>query len=187
MSYLETKSIDEAFRIADNFLLSKSDKEDYETFHNWHINVKIIFFRHLLNNLDKIDRKIYETILTKLELDKTNNPEILCLWYQITLKKGFLESVEKIGEYLGSHGRIKYVKYVYVDLFKIDKNAALKIYIKNKNKYNKILNNMLESSFEKIDTDYRSKIEYLQNLLRETSAKENQEQIPKSEDLKTDL
>ena len=46
---------------------------------------------------------------------------------------------------------------------------------------------MLESSFEKIDTDYRSKIEYLQNLLRETSAKENQEQIPKSEDLKTDL
>ena len=127
--------------------------------------VKIVFFRHLLKNLNRINREVFQTILGKLEINKSKNPEILCLWYQITLKKGFMDSIKNIEEFLSNNGRIKYLKYVYIDLFNVDKNAALMIYIQNKNKYHQVLNKILESSFERIDSNYKLIIENLKNLL----------------------
>ncbi len=126
--------------------------------------VKVIFFRNLMNNIDRINDEIYKTISDTLQLNQNRNPEVLSLWYQISLRKGRTELFNSISNFLGSHGRIKYVKYVYHDLFNVNKSFATRVYNENKQKYHKVLNQIIESMFDKLDVNWR-------NLLTDT--KEN--------------
>ncbi len=58
-------------------------------------------------------------------LNSSGNAEILCQWLLIASASGYEPAYDKIREFLGSVGRMKYLKPLYATLHKGEKTAAL--------------------------------------------------------------
>ncbi|OJD17966.1 leukotriene A-4 hydrolase [Emergomyces pasteurianus Ep9510] len=71
-------------------------------------------------------------------LAKSENAEVLNLYFQVGLKAGDKGVIEPTATLLASIGRMKYVRPLYRALNKLDRKIALEIFEKNKNFYHPI-------------------------------------------------
>ena len=104
-----------------------------------------------------------EAVLNKVKLDQirkldaafhfseTKDPEVLTLWYTITLPKNYDPTLATVPAFLGSVGRGKFLVPVYEALLasKNGKKLATSIFEKNKTFYSPLMNSRLEKKFFK--------------------------------------
>lgn len=70
--------------------------------------------------------------------------EIKCTWFKIALTHKYEPAYEEIYKFVGSNGRIKYIRPMYALLDKIDHEKAIELYEKHKGFYHNLLVNMLK-------------------------------------------
>ena len=131
---------EEAIQFAEKYLSKKANYDgDYETFKNWHTNIKIYFLNYIMNNIKKVDDKVYKNLRDNLKLNQEDyNMEIKYLWYQIALKTKHDEVIPSIKKMLLATGCIKYIKPLYSVWYEFNKKDAESFFDKNKNLYHPV-------------------------------------------------
>ena len=141
---------EEAIQFAEKYLSKKANYDgDYETFKNWHTNIKIYFLNYIMNNIKKVDDKVYKNLRDNLKLNQEDyNMEIKYLWYQIVLKTKHDEVIPSIKKMLLATGCIKYIKPLYSVWYEFNKKDAKSFFDKNKNLYHPVAQKNVGSVFK---------------------------------------
>ncbi len=83
----------------------------------------------------------------RFELTQSNNAEILCRWLTIALDAGYPPALDKVGEFLGTTGRMKFLKPLYGALTKraTSRSLASELYARYQDRYHPIARAGLEA------------------------------------------
>ncbi len=79
------------------------------------------------------------------------NVEICLKWYMLALRSGFTAVVPAILEFITQHGRMKYNRPLYRELYKLGgefKEAAIQTFVKNRKFYHPIAASMIEKDLK---------------------------------------
>ena len=141
---------DDAIQFAEKYFSKKGNFEgDYELFKNWHTNVKVYFLNYVLNNINKVDDKVYKLIRDNLKMnDDDYNMEVKNLWYQIGIKSKHDDVIPGMKKLLTSIGRMKYLKPLYKCWYEYNKKDARNFFDKNKNLYHSIAQKNIANVFK---------------------------------------
>ena len=141
---------DEAIQFAEKYFVKNANYDgDYNTFKKWHTNVKVYFLNYIMNNIKKVDDKVYKNLRDNLKLNQENyNMEVKYLWYQIALKTKHDDVIPDLKKMLLSIGRMKYLKPLYSSWYEFNKKDAKSFFDKNKNLYHPIAQKNVASVFK---------------------------------------
>ena len=141
---------EEAIQFAEKYFVKNAKYEgDYDIFKKWHTNVKVHFLNYIMNNIKKVDDKVYKNLRDNLKLNQENyNMEVKYLWYQIALKTKHDDVIPDLKKMLLSIGRMKYLKPLYSSWYEFNKNDAKSFFDKNKNLYHPIAQKNVASVFK---------------------------------------
>ena len=141
---------DDAIQLAEKYFSKKGNfAGDYELFKNWHTNVKVYFLNYVLNNINKVDDKVYKLIRDNLKMnDDDYNMEVKNLWYQIGIKSKHDDVIPGMKKLLTSIGRMKYLKPLYKCWYEYNKKDARNFFDKNKNLYHSIAQKNIANVFK---------------------------------------
>ena len=90
-------------------------KCEREIYKGLELDLKIIFAKSLLGNSNYLDWKKVEKIRDKLDItNSTKNPEVLSIWFTILVKYAPEVDTDEIKSFLGSYGRLKFIRPIYV-------------------------------------------------------------------------
>lgn len=131
--------------------IGQIEKGDYEGFPElWlslNTNLKIMFLQSLSTKSDKIQPNFYDLLRNIWENDTIYNNDLVVEFYLLTLKLNRQDYNKKIIEFLGSQGRMKYVKVLFERLHSISPESAIKVFNEVKSFYHVILRGILERKF----------------------------------------
>ena len=120
------------------FYQNKLEEDFVEIFKNWHMDVKQSFLSTIYISDKILDEVQYNYLTNVLDLKEGYNSHLRYEYYLIILtKSNILEDKIKqdLIEYLGTIGRINYLRDLYPAFYKKDKDAALETFEKYKNFY----------------------------------------------------
>ena len=120
------------------FYQNKLEEDFVEIFKNWHMDVKQSFLTTIYISDKILDEVQYNYLTNVLDLKEGYNSHLRYEYYLIILtKSNILEDKIKqdLIEYLGTIGRINYLRDLYPAFYKKDKDAALETFEKYKNFY----------------------------------------------------
>ena len=120
------------------FYQNKLEEDFVEIFKNWHMDVKQSFLTTIYISDKILDEVQYNYLTNVLDLKEGYNSQLRYEYYLIILtKSNILEDKIKqdLIEYLGTIGRINYLRDLYPAFYKKDKDAALETFEKYKNFY----------------------------------------------------
>lgn len=124
----------ENYKYVSLFINDKLNNDFKTTFNKWTSLQKVDFITKI--NESKLNDKQYYYLTNTLDLVNTkNNAEIKFAYYNLSLQNNRLDNLESIKEFLGTIGRMKYIKPLYQKLALIDKKLAKRIFKKNKALY----------------------------------------------------
>ena len=118
----------------ENTLPSDFDK----TFKGWDVELQMDFLAYIFNREKELDDEQYNYLKNVLNLTKEYNVQIKAYAYLILLNKRNTLKDDLKGElieFLGTIGRINYLRDLYPAFYKKDKNAALETFEKYRNIY----------------------------------------------------
>ena len=144
----KTKYIKEGQDLAKAFLEGKRESSYYETFKNWHTNVKLVFLNYLMENVKKIDDKVYANLRDVLKMHGNYNAEVKYIWYQIALITKHDDCIPYVKEFLLTHGRMKYIRPVYFEWYRYQKEEANKFFNENKMIYHQVAMRIVDDKFK---------------------------------------
>ena len=140
----------DAEKMAEDFLNEKEDNDTVlKKFKDWHTNVKLAFLNYLLENKEKINETIAKNLKTKLNLAEEYNAEIKYMWYLLALDKKMEDEIPNIEKFLGTHGRLKYIRPVYFAWIEKDFDQAKEYFEKVKNLYHPFARRIIQEKFNK--------------------------------------
>ena len=143
----KSKYIEEVNELINKFKNNENTENSIKIFRQWHTNVKKVFLDSILNNIDFFDEKIILKIKKELNLVDEYNDDIKAIWYEISLKKGLFLEIENIKNFLKTHGRIKYLKALYIGWIKLNINDAKIFFEENKFIYHPIARKIIQNIF----------------------------------------
>ena len=125
-----SKTVDEAIT---NFFNNALPPSFTQTFKSWHTYLKSYFLKGIKDNRrgTMISEKQYSILDEDLKLHTGYNSEVTFDFFNIMLANKKINQLEKLDEFLGTFGRLKFVKLLYVGLAKIDKAKATEIFNKH--------------------------------------------------------
>ena len=96
---------------------------------------------------DAVARELRLKDVDTFQLTESGNSEILCKWLVMAIENGYEAVFDKSDQFLGSIGRMKYLKPMYKALSENPKSEALasKIFDKHKGMYHPIARGGLEN------------------------------------------
>ena len=133
----------------ENNLPSDFDK----TFKQWDVELQMDFIAYILTQEKELDDEHYNYIYNTLKLTKEYNIQIKVNGYKILLnKRSILENdlKEELIEFLGTTGRINYLRDLYPAFYKKDKNAALETFEKYRNIYHPMVVKYIELALKNL-------------------------------------
>ena len=133
----------------ENNLPSDFDK----TFKQWDVELQMDFIAYILTQEKELDDEHYNYIYNTLKLTKEYNIQIKVNGYKILLnKRSILENdlKEELIEFLGTTGRINYLRELYPAFYKKDKNAALETFEKYRNIYHPMVVKYIELALKNL-------------------------------------
>ena len=133
----------------ENNLPSDFDK----TFKEWDVELQMDFLAYILTQEKELDDEHYNYIYNTLKLTKEYNIQIKVNGYKILLnKRNILENdlKEELIEFLGTTGRINYLRDLYPAFYKKDKNAALETFEKYRNIYHPMVVKYIELALKNL-------------------------------------
>lgn len=117
---------------------------------------KIVFLNLFLNknsSLNEISYDLLRKITNLNEIGYCNNAEINYTWFQLSLKMKDKDSYLPALEFVGKQGRMKYLRPVFIQLYRFNKESTRKFFDENKFKWHSVPVRLIESEFEKIDKE----------------------------------
>lgn len=127
-----TKYIKEGEDMANSFLQGKHQDSFRDTFKNWHTNVKIVFLNYLSANIKSITPDVYNHIRDILQMHGNYNSEVKYIWYQLALALKQEDSIPHVKQFLLTHGRLKYIRPVYFEWYRFNREQANAFFNENK-------------------------------------------------------
>lgn len=144
----KTKYIQEGQGMAEDFLNGKKEASYLETFKNWHTNVKLVFLNYLMENIKRINDTVYSNIRDTLKMHGNYNAEVKYIWYQIALITKHDDSIPYVKEFLLTHGRMKYIRPVYFEWYRFQKEQANQFFNENKSIYHQVAMRIVDDKFK---------------------------------------
>ena len=123
------------------------------TFKKWDIEIQTDFIAYILEREKELDDGQYNYLINTLNLTRDYNVQIKVLSYEIVLsKRNALEDKikEELIEFLGTVGRINYLRELYPLFYKKDANAALETFEKYKSFYHPMVTKYIEIALNNI-------------------------------------
>ena len=133
----------------ENNLPSDFDK----TFKEWDVELQLDFLAYIVTQEKDLDDEQYNYIKNVLKLTKEYNVHIKVNAYMILLnKRSNLEDdlKQELIEFLGTTGRINYLRDLYPAFYKKDKNAALETFEKYRNLYHPMVIKYIELALKNL-------------------------------------
>ena len=147
----KSKYTEEVDNLINKFINKENNIENAKKiFKGWHTNVKLVFLEKILKNLENFNESIILEIKKELNLVEEYNDDIKAIWYEITLEKGMNQEIENIMNFLKTHGRLKYLKPLYISWIKLDFNNAKTFFDENKIVYHPIARRLIQNKFDSI-------------------------------------
>ncbi|MCQ2818400.1 MAG: M1 family metallopeptidase [archaeon] len=107
-------------------------------FDGWHSDVKEYFLKSIMTLPNILTDAQYKVLSEGLGLATGYNADITADFFQVMLKTGKLDKEAELDTFLGTFGRAKYLKALYVGIAKIDKPKAMAMFAKHKAGYHPI-------------------------------------------------
>jgi len=129
-----TKLGDQIDALVNDFLTNKVDLEQAKaTFTKWENPAKLVFLRKFIQFISKVDDKIYQNLKKCFKLQENFlNAEVRFTWIELAVGMKDEEIVKISFEFLGTHGRYKYIKPVMKALYGFKREETLKWFEENK-------------------------------------------------------
>ena len=122
--------------------------DDFDkTFKEWTAEIQTDFLVYILNSEKQLDDEQYNYIINVLNLTRGYNVQIKVFSYSIVLtKRNILEDniKKELIEFLGTIGRINYLRELYPAFYIRDKDAALETFEKYRNFYHPMVVKYIE-------------------------------------------
>ena len=134
-------SLDLSRSLAIDYIAKGGDArpDEYKKFFDFFSLLKCVFLTQLVDDIDKITRPIKNLIDYDYNLTETIDPEQKVLWYQVLIKTDYNKKAkEKVNEFLGSIGRLKYLRPLYRALDSYDHDTAVKTFRTHKPIYHPV-------------------------------------------------
>lgn len=149
----DTSMVDQCYKLADKWyhhtLQNKFHKFSSDDIKSFTANQSVVFLDTLIA-FDKLDFKwkhhldALDTMASVYhEYSKSTNAEVLFRWYVLQVTGHNQEYYSRLGEWLGTVGRMKFVRPGYVLLNKVDRSMALHYFKKFHNRYHAICKSMV--------------------------------------------
>ena len=143
-----SKLADDAIKLAEDFLNGVENKDDaLKVFKEWHTNVKLHFMNYLLEKKDNFDIEFVKKLKNELNLAECYNMEIKNIWYLLALDKNLEEEIPNIEKFLGSIGRLKFIRPIYFAWMDKNFEQAKEFFEKNKNIYHPFARRIIQEKF----------------------------------------
>ena len=133
--------------MAEAFLKGDNDIKYRDIFKQWHTNVKLVFLNYLYENISRINDTVYNNLRDVLQLHGGYNAETKYVWYQIALATKHEDCVTYVKEFLLTHGRMKYMRPVYFEWYRFQKEEANKFFNEHKKIYHQVAMRIVEDKF----------------------------------------
>jgi leukotriene-A4 hydrolase len=148
------KYTEEIKAAVDLFYENKLPDNFTETFKEWHNILKGYFLSSIRDTNKELDDIQLSYLSNTLNLKEGYNVEINCIYFLIVLIRGktIEEDVKNaLVTFLGKHGRINYIRPIYTELIRRDKELAVATFEKYKNFYHPIIVKLIERLIKTID------------------------------------
>ena len=148
------KYIEEIKAIVDLFYENKLPDNFTETFKEWHTILKTYFLTSIRDTNRELDDIQLSYLSNTMNLKEGYNVEINCLYFLIVLIRGktIEENVKNaLVSFLGKHGRINYIRPIYTELIKRDKQLAVSTFEKYRNFYHPDMVKLIERLIKTIN------------------------------------
>ena len=133
------------------FYENKLPPDFVRTFKEWGDEMQTEFLIYINNNQKELDDEQYNYVINNLNLTREYNAAIKAFSYSIILRKrNTLEDIikEELIEFLGTIGRINYLRDLYPAFYLKDPNAALETFEKYRNFYHPTVVKYIELAFK---------------------------------------
>lgn len=133
------------------FYENKLPPDFVRTFKEWGDEMQTEFLIYIDNNEKELDDEQYNYVINNLNLTREYNDAIKALSYSIILRKrNTFEDIikEELIEFLGTIGRINYLRALYPAYYLKDPNAALETFEKYRNFYHPTVVKYIELAFK---------------------------------------
>jgi len=124
------------------------------TFVKWHTLLKQYFLDCIRNTDKELDNTQLNLLSNVLNFKEGYNAEVNFGYFTVVLEhaKTLDQDVKKaLILFLGKFGRLKYIKPLYIDFYKRDKESAKATYAKYKKSYHPIAQRSIENEFKKMN------------------------------------
>ena len=145
----DNKYLKEIDDLKEQFLSGEIKENANEIFKNWHTHIKLVFLEDFNKNIEDIDIEVIKKMKDELELAEIYNDDIKGVWYEIALKKGLKDEINNIKSFLQTHGRIKYLRPLYINWIQINIRQAKKFFEENKYLYHPCARRLIQDIFDK--------------------------------------
>lgn len=154
----DTTMVDECYKLADKWFhsISHGSVEDFSSndIEKFTANQSVVFLDTLvaMNKLDFKWNNHTEALKKMAQVygvySKSTNAEVLFRWFVLQVTGENREYYSKLGEWLGTVGRMKFVRPGYVLLNKVDRQMAVHYFKKFESRYHAICKAMVRKDLE---------------------------------------
>ena len=110
----------------------------------WTGNQKLVFLEKLQTFDPPLDKAASRKLASAYDILSSQNAELLCAYFLVALKAEDDAVYERVYEFLGTIGRMKYVRPLFRALNKVKPDLATKAFEKYKDFYHPITRGMVE-------------------------------------------
>lgn len=111
---------------------------------SWTANQLVVFLESLQRCEPPLPAAATQSLGSSYSLTKSSNVEITSRFYQLALHASDTSACEGAAQLLGTVGRMKFVRPLFRELAKVDRELAIKTFEKNKDFYHPICRGMVE-------------------------------------------
>eukprot|EP01095_Lingulamoeba_sp_RSL-Kostka_P015053 TRINITY_DN67_c6_g1_i1.p1 TRINITY_DN67_c6_g1~~TRINITY_DN67_c6_g1_i1.p1 ORF type:complete len:627 (-),score=250.34 TRINITY_DN67_c6_g1_i1:151-2031(-) len=141
----------EAFNLANSWMedaaINDRSSDDIKDFNTAQI---VAFLQKFILNAP-LSHEALSNIDTVYDFSSSKNSEIRMRWYTLCLKSGYESIFNKVDEFLGEQGRMKFVRPLFRELYKCSPNGVLRAadsWAKYKNSYHNIAKKMIQKDLD---------------------------------------
>jgi len=126
-----------------------------EKFKNFSSLQKVRFFNLLLRDINNFGKEVFKVLkkIVNINLGTSNHPEICYTWFQVALAMKDEEAIEPAKKFLAKQGRMRYLRPVFRELYRLDKENTIVFLDSVKHLYHPVATRMIQVEFGRIDNE----------------------------------
>lgn len=151
--HFDTSIADACYGLADRWMEAAKGNGDYSMFSlkdidGWTSSQAVVFLDTLSDSIEKMDLQVSKPLCvalnTKYALSESNNAEVVSRWYRIATTSKLDSEYKPLAQFLGTVGRMKFVRTGFRQLNSVDRQLALETFKANESFYHPICRSLVQ-------------------------------------------